>query len=849
MVNNIVDCYSDSNEPKETRIRSTTRTDQLSKPTEFRTVKQLEKSDQKLDQTQLSSIENTNRLLNEQHHQRTRLINDELKLYENFLNKNEELDLHAIAQQQQQSSVLSSYLANETITNENQFLTSNSTTTTTTNLDGALPSNGVLIDEFENSIELTESDCDNNQLNTCTFNQAFNQANSLQNDPFLSLLPYHQFATTTNTSTKSNRLNAAGSTPQTESANQSSNLTKMLLTNQDNKQFAKSTDLRNGVHPSTLDQQADLFQQFNSHHSRSNSPSDYIKLDPDNEQINKCQSLNGSTMHSSTISSAIESIDPIINEKRLLSSQKLNGEDLLFSLTSEDLNDVASYFPFLNTTDLTKDKFNCSPSLDSLNSGDSLFCSWDSPSSTSSHNSSLNNDLDLPFILSSNSNDLSGGKQAAEQSFLDSEFPFLSEDSMFDSFVNSNLNDLINTDEFFDENCTLNDDDLQFENNFNGFLNGSLFNSFQSDHSSLAKPRKPICKLSKDSYLAKLLKEKLPTKLPNQSSSSQQNGNQNNNKSLKQLKASDSHSSGGGGLTKTKDDQLSSTVNNVNTNTATSAKEVDLKKNGLITRKFTIQSVNVNTSAIGDKSTGCLARSIKIIDPVGVQMGNGNVKYLVNTSQNGQTGTANSFSLNITPTNCLTVTANSPSLATSTNQTQFNGTNAALSATKSFIIKSVDGKFANGILYTPISRNGQTTNIYASNLTGNGGLSTGQVNCLTTASCPATANGQTTGEKAKLMTALTPNSLFINNRKFVQKRPYSSVSVSVSNGGNNTQTTKDFNSIDLVPKQPFTTDVLEAAMNSAFDQSNDLCSVEIKKKIKTLDTNQQAKCKKQSPSK
>lgn len=834
MVNNIIDTYSDSNEVqiKETRIQFQIRSnEQQNNKTEFRTIRLIDSKDQ------LNSIENKHDAVQIK---RTKL-NDDNKLFE-FLNNKD----HLVESSNQ--SVLSNYLANEV--NENQFLNC-----VNTNLENELPnSSSALIDEFDNSIEINESFNDNkiicdNQLNDTTFNQT-----TLQNDPFLSFLPYH-FSISSDKSINSNLTNQPSSTI---------NLSKILLSNQDiNKPVVDhfKTDLRTN----TLDNQTDLFQFNNHSSSRSNSPSDYIKLDSqDNEQIaikiNQCShdsignsinssinnsinnsinsSINGSIMNSSSSSINSSSIDPTINEKRSLSSQKLNGEDLLFSLTSEDLNDVANYFSLLNSELKDKSNFNCSPSLDSLNSGDSMFCSssvWDSPPPSS--NSSLNNDLDMPFILSSDSNDLSNN-QNNEQSLLDSEFPFLSEDSMFNSFINSNLNDLIDTDEFFDEKLS----DLQFENNLNSFLNCST-NSFSSinDHhhtNSLSSKTKKHCNLSKDSNLAKLLREKLPIKLPSQSNQkADQSNNQLVNNNLK-----------------TKDD-LSSTNNvnnNVNnnlgispltTNLTGNSKDVDLKKNGLITRKFTIQGLNMNNNKAINKtttttavSTGCLARSIKIIDPLGMQVAttNGNnVKYLLNnfTPQNATNQTGNgSFSLNLSTANCLTVTTNGTS-TTSLNNSSSNSINNNqsnnMSATKSFIIKSVDGKFANGILYTPISRNG--TNItYTSNLNAN------TLNNLNNTSSTNSTNGnnQITTDKTKIMAAFTtPNTLFINNRsKLVQKRPYSSMSVSISNNSNNSQP-KDFYSIDLVPKQLMNNDPTFGS------SSNDQSITEIKKIKTSFDSN------------
>lgn len=845
MVNkNKIDNYSNTNE---VQLKETKRTIKL----------QVDKNDLKLDQqlNQLNSIENTNHLLNdhqrqiqsnnpinEQQNKRSNRLNDDLKLYD---------------------SILSSYLANENqtnenLSNENQFLNctsslSSSNQTVITNLENELTTtNGVLIDDFENSIELNESDCDNNHLNNCT---------SLQNDPFLYFLPYNQFSTSTTnnlTTNKSNQQSTILSTNQmNQQQQQSSNLNKILSSNQLDKsttELIKTIDLK-CIDQTTLNNQTDLFQQFNNH----NSPSDFMKLDQDSEQINK-----------TTISSPIKStpmntsIDSMINEKRLLSSQKLNGEDLLFSLTSDDLNEVANYFPFLNT-DFTKDKFNCSPSLDSLNSGDSMFCSsvFDSPSpsSNSSNNSSLNNDLDLPFILSNDSSDLSTNKQTNDQNFLDSEFPFLSDDSIFDSFVNSNLNDLINSDEFFNEKCNLNDD-LQFENNFNGFFtNCSNFNL--TDHSTLTKTRKPLCTLSKDSNLAKLLKEKLPIKLPSQSNTNNQtiNKNQINNHQQQQqtndyqmkIKTNETVSTNNSNVNKNTNFLTATATNN---STMIPNKDAnDLKKNGLITREFTIQGLNMTnddkTNALSNVSTSYLARSIKIIDPVDVQVSNGtvvnnvnsNVKYLISnlTSANGQTTNANSFSLNLTPTNCLTVTTQngqSSSLTNSLNQLTTgttNGQNLQNTTTKSFIIKSVDGKFTNGILYTPISRNGQTNIAYASNLTASNSLTTSQAATITTITNGQTVNNQTINNDnntTKIM-AFTPNSLFINNRKLVQKRPYSSMSVSISNNQNSSTTTKDTFSIDFVPKQSNT---LNLSPTTDTFNSTDHLSLEMKKKIKTSNT-------------
>jgi len=843
MVNNKIDCYPNSNNEvsqlKESRFQiKSTQSDRT-------TAKLVEKNaDTKVDQSQLSSIENT---LND----RTKLLlSDDLKLYEYLGCKNDEL----VGGQPVLSNSLSSFLANEMVSNENQP-NENQFLNCGANLDDELSSTN-LIDEFENSIEISESDCDNQLKNLSS--STFNSTNSLQIDPFLSLLPYHYLSNDNKTLTKLNQLQQQQqpllSSNLTTNITSSSSIQQQdvcsVTTNQSLTNFTKLIADSKSFTNKPSNGQTDLFQsQFNSHSSRSNSPLDnYIKLD--NDQI-KCQSMNSSTTMSS---SSIESIDPIINEKRSLSSQKLNGEDLLFSLvTSEDLNEVANYF-----TDLPKEKFNCSPSLDSLNSGDSMFCSsvFDSPPPSST--SSLNNDL--PFILSSDhSTDLSS-KQTSDQSFLDSEFPFLSDDSIFDSFINSNLSDLINADEFFNEKCTLNDD-LQFENNnLNELLNG-FTSCFQSDHSSLPKTRKPLCTLSKDSNLARLLKEKLPIKPPSQSNqsatSNRVTNNVNNIINLNNQAKTDHHFKNG--LTKQSEQQCtssrSSNVNSttptttiVNNNSSNNTKTIssnhtssnnsnnEVKKNGLITRKFTIQSVNVNTN--GEKvSTGCLARSIKIIDPVSVGNCTNGVKYLVNTS-NGTaqtTTTTNGISLNLTPANCLTVTTNGSSRV---NQSQLNGTTTAnMSTAKSFIIKSVDGKFANGILYTPISKNGQT-NVYTSNLTANSLTTT--VNALALANSTVTGNNQggekvtTTKIRQPLMAAFTPNSLFINNRKLVQKRPYSSMSVSISNNNNTTQTTspaKDFYSIDFVPKQPFTT---TTTFTETLCSSNDLNS-EIKKKFKTLD--------------
>lgn len=868
MVNNILDSYADTNKQvhhlKETRIqafqiRSINQADQLKTS---KLVERNEKSDH-----QLNSIENTN-LLNEsltcEQSKRTKL-NDDLKLFDFIIDK-EEL------------AVLSSYLANEVTNNgenlpkdnqlngnqlkvnqlnENQFL---NCTPLSPEVGQPTLSTGALIDEFENSIELNESDCDNNQLSNCTLT---NQATNLQNDPFLSFLPYHHFTVPpTAKSTQQQLINSSNS--HTKSTNQSSNLTKMLFANEDTKHSHncpnKQPEMRTTIDDqSTLDNQADLFQQFNNH----NSPSDYIKLDPEIEPM-KSGNSTSATMNASPI----EPVDSIISEKRLNSSQKLNGEDLLFSLTSEDLNEVANYFPLLGG-DLSKEKFNCSPSLDSLNSSDSMFCSsvWDSPppSSTSSNNSNLNNELDLPFILSADSNDLSNKQANEREDFLDSEFPFLSEDSIFDSFVNSNFNDLINTDEFFNEKCTLNDD-LQFENNnlseflnacsgsnfsnfnnFNNFNNLNSFNSFTSDHATLPKTRKPHCTLSKDSNLAKLLllKEKLPIKLPSQSSNQTNKAsndfqtdcvakNRKNDSSIVNKTVNSNQTNQTKQTNSTNSSTVNSTLSSIVNNLTSATKEVDhLRKNGLIARKFTIQGLNTTDKL----STGCLARSIKIIDPVGVQVAsgtNGNVKYVVNnlnnlTPHNSQT-TANSFSLSIPAANCLTVTTNPTSTSLTTNSNSVSGqltSTANMSTTKSFIIKSVDGKFANGILYTPIARNGQTTNIaYASNLSANN-LANGSMNALT-------VNSNCTGDsKTKLMSAFPANNLFINNRKLVQKRPFSSMSVSISNAAatNTNIPTKDFYSIDLVPvPKQFTSTNLDDYSSIELSAAS-----EIKKKMRTLD--------------
>lgn len=841
MVNTVIETCPDSDEViqfKETKIQSRLRSanGQSAEEPPKTTIRPAPQSD---DCSKLVSLDADDVI-------KRAKLNDDHALYE-LLSK--ELAENGV-------SILSGYLANEHLVNESPFLAN------TTNLENELPGN-VLIDEFENSIEINESVdsfnenkiaiCDTNQLGSSgTFAQT--ATTTLQNDPFLSFLPYH-FSTTSTTGCSAGKLSQAGLTASSAPVHsQSSNLSKILLSNQDiNKPDQFKTDLRPTA---TLNGQTatDLFGFGRQPSPRSNSPSDYIKLTDcqENEhQMNqiKMNQTNGS-MNSCSIgqpitSSSIESIDPIIGEKRLPSSQKLNGEDLLFSLTSEDLNDVTSYFSLLNSELKEKSSgFNCSPSLDSV---DSMFCCgssvWDSPppSSNSSNNSSLNNDLDLPFILNSDSNDLSTS-QTNEQSFLDSEFPFLSEDSIFNSFVNSNLNDLINTDAFFDEKLS---DDLQFENNLNSFLSCPNFGEFGSmnDHSTLAARTKKHCTLSKDSNLAKLLREKLPVKLPSQSSETKAETNSSNpSNSLKTKKNSTTSTPANANA-----DVNSTTVNNTNNSTnsstnslaAPAGKEtaVDSKKNGLIARKFTIQGVNINSATPESRpktaavSTGCLARSIKIIDPVAVQVaGSNNVKYLLNNytaPPNGTSQAANSFSLNISPANCLTVTTNGVTASTTgaglvASSASSPMSTANMGPAKSFIIKSVDGKFANAsctrILYTPISRNG--TNIaYTSSLTANGVQPANGLSSATAAE-----------SKTKIMAAaFTPSSLFINNRKLVQKRPYSSMSVSIPS--NSSQTTKDFYSIDLVPK-PITS--LAAVTDTTFACSGDL-STELKKKVKTLE--------------
>lgn len=753
-------------------------------------------------------------------------LNDDLKFYD-FLNK--DLETNGTG-----SSVLSSYLSNGSMplsdeTNENRFLnscsTSNVTSISSNDLEAELADN-VLLDEFENSIEINDLNIQASQPNST---QLFGHSTNLSfNDPFLS---FNQF---TNQTEINSSLNA--------SADQSSKLNKQFINN------------KNELRVNQCLNQADLFR-FNN-----NSPSDYIKLDQENHEQIKCDQLNILNSSSKMNTSSSSSLSSSLDEKRLNSSQKIN-EDLLFSFPNDDLCDVINFYP-----DTKLSNFNCSPSLDSINSGDSMFCSsvFDSPpNSNSSNNSSLNNDLDLPFILSSDSNDLSSNQANDQSSFLDAEFPFLmSEDSIFNSFLNSNLNDLINTDEFFNEKCQLNDDLQSFENNLslNSFLNYSnnfSTSSLDNNHSNSfnANRLRKNCTLSKDSNLAKLLKEKLPIKLPSQSNqinliNSNSSGNSSNNQKLDQ-----SNSKTANALKKevqqspatnksssvNVNNNFNNTVNTTNS-TANQSKDADLKKNNLITRKFTIQGLNVDKGT--NISTGCLARSIKIIDPINVQVTGGNstnVKYLLNnitttagSQLNGtinQQLTATAANFNLSPTNCITVTnpltslngfSSSPAITTSTSTTASNQLNNAAAATnrsstnqqtttlntatiqpttKSFIIKSVDGKFTNGILYTPLTRNG--TNIaYTSNLT-----------------------------TAANLTNCTTNGLFINSRtKLVQKRPYSSMSVSISNNNQinknlTQQTTKDFYSIDLVPKLNSTTANATATNDS-----------ETKKKIKSLDT-------------
>ena len=821
MVNNVIGSYPESSETihfKETKSRNRSSTANGQSADEpLKTIQLVDKCDDDCPKAPLNADELIKRAK----------LTDDHTLYE-LLNK-ELIETGG--------SVLSSYLANEQLVNESQFLANG------TNLENELPGH-VLIDEFENSIEINESAdsfnenkiaiCDNNQLSDSTFNHT-----TLQNDPFLSFPPYHFSATSTGSAGKPSQ---ASLTAQTAPVNsQSSNLSKILLSNQDiNKPDQFKTDLR-----PTLNGQTDLFQFGRQHSPRSSSPSDYIKLDSqENEQIKMNQtngSMNscsiGQPINSSSIGASIESIDPIIGEKRPLSSQKLNGEDLLFSLTSEDLNDMTSYFSLLNSTPYsseTKEKssgFNCSPSLDSV---DSMFCGssvWDSPppSSTSSNNSSLNNDLDLPFILSSDSNDLSASP-TNEQSFLDSEFPFLSEDSIFNSFVNSNLNDLINTDAFFDEKLT---DDLQFENNLNSFFSCSNFNSgvfgSANDHGTLAARTKKHCTLSKDSNLAKLLREKLPIKLPSQSNQTKAETNSSNlSNSLKTKENSTTASTSA----PAKADLNTSTVNTTNnstnssTNAPTGKDAADSKKNGLVPRKFTIQGVNINGATLASEtrsktaavSTGCLTRSIKIIDPVAMQVAGGsNVKYVLNNYTAPPNGASqNSYSLNITPANCLTLTTNA---STSSLASSSVGSSPLSTAPRSFIIKSSDGKIVstNGILYTPISRNG--TNIaYASSLT---------ANAVQPAISLSTSTSTSTDNKSiKFMTAFASSSPLLNNRKLVQKRPFSSMSVSIPS--NSSQTTKDCYSIDLVPNKPITTNLANLAADTTFD-----LSAELKKKVKT----------------
>lgn len=835
MVNNVIESYPDSNEViqfKETKIQTTRIRSTNGQPLDdpLKTIRPVDKSDDCQLRGQLTAADDALK--------RASKLTDGDALYELLHDK----DLTG-------SSVLSSYLAEQNLVNEcSHFLDC----TSAGNLENELRSN-VLIDEFENSIEINESadSFNENKIAICDSNplsdSSTQTATTLQNDPFLSFLPYHFPANTGSSAGKfSSQTGLSSSAAGTSQP--SSNLSKILLSNQDlNKPDQFKSDLRPALNGQTTT--GDLFQFAGGQSTaRSSSPSAYIKLDngQENEQT-KMNQTNGS-IHSCSIgqpinSASIESIDPI-GEKRLLSSQKLNGEDLLFSLTSEDLNDVTSYFSLLNSELKEKTSaFNCSPSLDSV---DSMFCGssvWDSPppSSNSSNNSSLNNDLDLPFILSSDSNDLSTS-QENEQSLLDSEFPFLSEDSMFNSFVNSNLNDLINTDAFFDEKLT---DDLQFENNLNSFLSCPNFGSgafgSANDHGSLARTKKH-CTLSKDSNLAKLLREKLPIKLPSQSNQTKTETNSSNSSNSAKTKENPTTSTAAPANVHTTVNNTSTNSTNSSTNgSATAAGKQDApvdpkKTNGLIARKFTIQGVNINNTAAAATaptatesrpktaavSTGCLARSIKIIDPVAVQVaGSSNVKYLLNnytttatagTTPNGTSQTGNSFSLNISPANCLTVTTN----AATGGLTNSSAAGGQVSTAKSFIIKSVDGKFANGILYTPISRNG--TNIaYTSSLTANG--------------VPANGLAATTGapeSKTKIMAAFTPNSLFINNRKLVQKRPYSSMSVSIPS--NSSQTTKDFYSIDLVPK-PITNNLANLAADTA-QFAGDL-SAELKKKVKT----------------
>ena len=702
---------------------------------------------------------------------------------------------------------------------------------------------------LKNSIELNESDNFNvNKIINCDnqLNENFNQT-TLQNDPFLSFLPYHFSTTVNNDKTviiPTTTANQSANHTVNQSTNQTSNLTKMLLSSQDSGKFNK---LANGeLRSATVNNNQVATDLFQFHNSRSNSPSDYIKLeDNQNEQQAKIsnQSISHQLNAAATPASISSSpIDSIINEKRLLSSQKLSGDDLLFSLTSDDLNDVINYFPLLNTELKEKSNFNCSPSLDSLNSGDSMFySSWDnsSPQSNSSNNSSSNNnDLDLPFILNSDSNDLSATNQHnAEQSLLDSEFPFLSEDSMFNSFVNSNLNDLINGDDEFFIN-----DDLQFDNNLNYFLNCSSFNSINNCETPFSNSkkltRKPHCTLSKDSNLAKLLKEKLPIKLPSQSNQLKTTDNQ-----LKTIKDEQSKDLPSINCNVNNNLIVNNHNNNLNSNSNATHKEVDFNKkstNGLITRKFTIQGLSLNSlnslnclnnnDKAKNGSTGCLARSIKIIDSVGVQVANNNnVKYLLNNfNQNGLTTTTaaiatnqttsgnGSFSLNITPANCLTVTSQQQPQSMNN---QITTSNLNATPTKSFIIKSVDGKFANGILYTPIISSKNGTNIT---------YTTSTVNQSQLA-----LNNQTftsnSNNKPKIMAAFTPQNLFLNNRKLVQKRPYSSMSVSISNQNNSIQTTNDL--IDTVPKQ-FSNLAAGATFCSLNSQSLPP-PLEMRKKIKT----------------
>lgn len=865
MVNNVIESYPDSNEviqfketKIQTRIRSSCTANGQQPPEDQQqktTIRPVDKYDDCQLKSQLNAADDAIQL------KRSKLTDDHA-LYELLHDK----DLAETG-----SSVLSSYLAaNEHhLVNEScHFLAC----TNAGNLENELPGN-ILIDEFENSIEINESadSFNENKIAICDSNplsdSSTQTATTLQNDPFLSFLPYHFSATSGTSATGSSAgkfsqaslglSSATGGTSQP-----SSNLSKILLSNQDlNKPDQFKSDLRPALNGQTT---TDLFQfgggSGHQASARSSSPSAYIKLDSqENEQIKMNQT--NSSMHScsigqpitsASIGASIESIDPIIGEKRLLSSQKLNGEDLLFSLTSEDLNDVTSYFSLLNSELKEKSSgFNCSPSLDSV---DSMFCGssvWDSPppSSNSSNNSSLNNDLDLPFILSSDSNDLSTS-QENEQSFLDSEFPFLSEDSIFNSFVNSNLNDLINTDAFFDEKLT---DDLQFENNLNSFLSCPNFGSgafgSANDHGTLART-KQHCTLSKDSNLAKLLREKLPIKIPSQSNQTRTETNSSN--SSNSLKTKENLTASTAAPANANVNSTVNTTNSTPTNSLTNAATVagkdaaaaDSKKtNGLIARKFTIQGVNINNATTESRpktaavSTGCLARSIKIIDPVAVQVaGSSNVKYLLNNytattaataAPNGTSQTGNSFSLNISPASCLTVTTNASTSSLANSSTA----GSQVSTAKSFIIKSVDGKFANGILYTPISRNG--TNIaYTSTLTANGVPAVANGLSATTGS--ATTGSTTTSSapesKTKIMAAFTPNSLFINNRKLVQKRPYSSMSVSIPS--NSSQTTKDFYSIDLVPK-PITNHLANlAADTTQFACAGDL-SAELKKKVKT----------------